>query len=102
MLLVFVFQFTFKVTVKDNDDTTLKDAAVKITLEGTDYDKSTNTGEDGTTTNMDKKFEFGSKVTMTVTKTGYFAKKEVHEFKDSDATEQEYTIKLTKEGKTIF
>ena len=61
----------------------------------------TNTGEDGTTTNKDKKFEFGSKVTITATKTGYFSKKRVHEFKDSVGTEQEYAIKLTKEGKTI-
>ena len=98
MLHAFAFQFTFKVTVNDNDDTILKDAAVRITLVGSDYDATSMTGDDGTTTNNDKKFEFGSKVTMTVTKTGYFAKKEVHEFKDSDATEQEYTIKLTKEG----
>ena len=108
LLLVWIFlnitflQFTFKITTTDSDDAPLKDAVVRITLEGSAFDESTNTGEDGTTTNNDKKFEFGSKVTMTVTKTGYFAKKEVHEFKDSDATEQEHTIKLTKEGKAIF
>ena len=66
------------------------------------YDETTTkTGELGTTTNDDKKFEVGSKVTITVTKTGYFAKKEEYEFKDSEAAEQEHTIKLTKEGKTF-
>ena len=108
LLLVWIFlniaflQFTFKITSTDSEDAPLKDAVVMITLEGSAFVGTTTTGEDGTTTNADKKFEFGSKVTMTVTKTGYFAKKEVHEFKDSDATEQKYTIKLTKEGKTIF
>ena len=107
LLLVWFFlnimflQYTFKVTTTDSEDAPLKDAVVKITLEGSAFDGSTNTGDDGTTTNNDKKFEFGSKVTMTVTKTGYFAKKEVHEFKDSDAKVQEHTIKLKKEGKAI-
>ena len=64
-----------------------------------DGDDGTETGEDGTTTNNDKKFEFGSKVTITVTKTGYFAKQEEYEFEDSDKTEQETTIKLANEGK---
>ena len=77
----------------------MKDADVRITLEGSDYDDTTKTGDDGTTTNKDKKFEFGSKVAITVTNNGYYAKKEEYEFKDSDATEQELTIKLTKEGK---
>ena len=107
LLLVWFFlnitflQFTFKITTTDSEDTPLGDAAVRIILEGTDYDESTNTGEDGTTTNKDKKFEFGSKVTIMVIKTGYFAKKEEYEFKESDATEQEHSIKLTKEGKTF-
>ena len=99
---MFLFlQFTFKITTTDSEDAPLKDVGVRIILEGTDYDESTNTGEDGTTTNKDIKFEFGSKVTIMVIKTGYFAKKEEYEFKESDATEQEYPIKLTKEGKTI-
>merc|ERR1719282_733627 len=75
----------------------MKDADVRITLEGSDYDDTTKTGDDGTTTNKDKKFEFGSKVTITVTNNGYYTKKEEYEFKDSDATEQKLTIKLTKE-----
>ena len=77
----------------DSDDAPLKESNVAI-----DGDDGTATGEDGTTTNNDKKFEFGSKVTITVTKTGYFAMSEEHEFKDSDKTEQEHTIKLAKEG----
>ena len=80
----------------------MKDATVRITLEGSDYDDTTNTGDDGTTTNKDKKFEFGSKVTITVTNTGYYANKKEYDFKDSDVAEQELTIKLTKEGKGIF
>ena len=91
-----------KITTTDSEDTPLKDATVRITLEGSDYDDTTNTGDDGTTTNKDKKFEFGSKVTISITKIGYMAKKEEHEFKDSDSTEQEHTIKLTTEGKHIF
>ena len=79
----------------------MKDANVRITLEGSDYDDTTKTGVDGTTTNRDKKFEFGSKVTITVTVTGYFAKKEEHEFEDSAEIEQKLTIKLTKEGRDI-
>ena len=107
LLLVWFFlnitflQFTFKITTTDSEDAPLGDAGVRIILQGTDYDESTNTEEDGITKNKDKKFEFGSKVTMTVTKTGYFAKKEEYEFKDSEAAEQEHTIKLTKEGKTF-
>merc|ERR1711860_106795 len=69
-------EFTFKITSTDSEDAPLKDAVVTITLEGSAFDGTTTTGEDGTTTNADKKFEFGSKVTITVTKTGYFAKKE--------------------------
>ena len=91
-----------KITTTDSEDTPLKDANVRITLEGSDYDDTTKTGDDGATTNNDKKFEFGSKVTITVTNTGYYAKKEEYEFKDSDATEQELTIKLKKEGKGIL
>ena len=79
----------------------MKDADVRITLEGSDYEATTKTGDDGTTTNLDKKFEFGSKVTITVSVEGYFSKKEAYEFKDSDAAEQVYTIKLTKEGRDI-
>ena len=99
MVMSLVFQFTLKITVKDSDDSPIKDSYV--VLDG-DNDGSTKTGDDGATTNKDKKFEFGSKVTITVTKTGYMAKKEEHEFKDSDSTEQEHTIKLTTEGKHIF
>ena len=87
------FQFTLKVLATDSDDAPLKESNVVI-----DEDAGTTTGDDGTTTNNDKKFEFGSKVTITVTKTGYFAMSEEHEFKDSDKTEQEHTIKLAKEG----
>ena len=81
----------------DSDDAPLKESNVAI-----DGDDGTATGEDGTTTNNDKKFEFGSKVSITVTKTGYFGKKVEYEFKDSDKTEQELTMKLAKEGKEAF
>ena len=77
----------------DSDDAPLKESIVVI-----DEDAGTTTGDDGTTTNNDKKFEYGSKVTITVTKAGYFAMSEEHEFKDSDKAEQEHTIKLAKEG----
>ena len=85
--------------MKDPDDSPIKDSVVAI---NGDNDGSTKTGVDGTTTNKDKKFEFGSKITITVTMTGYFAKKEEYEFKDSDAAEQKHTIKLTKEGMNPF
>ena len=85
----------------DSDGTKLTDADVRIVLGGSDYDATTKTGVDGTTTNLDKKFEFGSKVTITVTVGGYFAKKEEYEFKDSAETEQKLTIKLKKEGRDI-
>ena len=98
MVMSLVFQFTLKITVKDSDDSPIKDSYV--VLDG-DNDGSTKTGDDGATTNNDQKFEFGSKVTMTVTMAGYFTKKEEHEFTDSDALEQEHTIKLTTEGKYI-
>ena len=78
----------------DSDDAPLKESNVDV-----DGEVSV-TGNDGTTTNNDKKFEFGSKVTITVTKTGYFAKKEEYEFMDK--TEQELTMKLAKEGKEAF
>ena len=81
----------------DSDDAPLKESNVAI-----DGDDGTATGEDGTTTNNDKKFEFGSKVSITVTKTGYFAKQEEYEFEDSDKTEQETTIKLANEGNEVF
>ena len=100
-LTIDLFQFTFKITILDASASPLKDADVQIQLQGNGYDETTKTGELGITTNKDKKFEFGSKVTITVTKTGYFAKKEEYEFKDSEAAEQEHTIKLTKEGKTF-
>ena len=100
---MFLFlQFTFKITTTDSEDAPLKDVGVRIILEGSDYDDNTITGEDGTTTNKDKKFEFGSKVTITVTKIGYFAKKEEYEFTDSENPEKEHTIKLAKEGKEAF
>ena len=81
----------------DSDDAPLKES--KVVIDGND---GTETGEDGTTTNNDKKFEFGSKVTITVTKTGYFAKQEEYEFEDSEETEKETTIKLANEGKGAF
>ena len=81
----------------DSDDAPLKESNVAI-----DGDDGTTTGDDGTTTNNDKKFEFGSKVTITVTKTGYFAKQEEFEFEDSVETEKEITIKLANEGKEVF
>ena len=77
----------------DSDDAPLKESNV-------DNDGEVSvTGNDGTTTNNDKKFEFGSKVSITVTKTGYFGKEEEYEFIDSEETEKELTIKLAKEGK---
>ena len=90
------FQFTLKVLATDSDDAPLKESNVDV-----DGEVSV-TGNDGTTTNNDKKFEFGSKVSITVTKTGYFGKKVEYEFKDSDKTEQELTMKLAKEGKEAF
>ena len=50
----------------DSDDSPLKETDVVI-----DGEDKTATGEDGTTTNNDKKFEFGSKITITVTMTRY-------------------------------
>ena len=97
MLVKLSFQFTFKLLATDSDDAPLKESKVVI-----DEDAGTTTGDDGTTTNNDKKFEFGSKVTITVTKAGYFAKKAEYEFKDSDKTEQETTIKLANEGNEVF
>ena len=81
----------------DSDDSPLKETDVVI-----DGEDKTATGEDGTTTNNDKKFEFGSKITISVTKTGYFAKQKEYEFMDSEKTEQELTMKLAKEGKEAF
>ena len=75
---------------------------MQIQLQDTDYDQTTKTGELGITTNKDKKFEFGSKVTITVTKTGYFAKKEEYEFKDSEKTVQAHSISLKEESKVNY
>ena len=77
----------------------LKDATVVVEVQGSAKTISTTTGDDGTTTNNGEKFEFGTKVTITVTLTGYFAKKQEHEFKDTEKDEQEHMFKLTKEGK---
>ena len=63
--LIISFQFTLKVLATDSDDAPLKESTVAI-----DGDDGTTTGEDGTTTNNDKKFEFGSKVSITVTAAG--------------------------------
>ena len=91
-----MFQFTLKILTTDSDNAPLKESNVDV-----DGEVSA-TGDDGTTTNNDKKFEFGSKVTITVTKTGYFAKEEEYEFEDSEKTEKETTIKLANEGKEAF
>ena len=90
-------QFTLKILTTDSDNAPLKESTVAIV-----GDDGTTTGDDGTTTNNDKKFEFGSKVSIIVTKTGYFGKKVEYEFKDSDKTEQETTIKLANEGNEVF
>ena len=101
-LTIEFFQFAFKITILGASASPLKDADVQIQLQGNGYDETTKTGELGITTIKDKKFEFGSKVIITVTKTGYFAKKEEYEFKDSEMTEQAYSIDLTKEGKVNY
>ena len=101
-LTIDLFQFTFKITILDASASPLKDADVQIQLQGNGYDETTKTGELGITTNKDKKFEFGSKVTITVTKIGYFAKKEEYEFEDSEKTEQTHSINLTEESKVNY
>ena len=72
-------------------------ATVKVELFDNKDEVTTTTGEDGTTLNDNKMFKIGSMVTITVTKDGYFAKKDSHTFED-EPSPQEHVISLTKEG----
>ena len=84
-------------------------ATVKVELVGSKIKVTTTTGEDGTTLNDNKMFKVGSKVTITVTKDGYFAKKDSYTFEDNPVDicrttsncPQEHIISLTKEGKSV-
>ena len=81
---------------------------MKVELVGSKIKVTTTTGEDGTTLNDNKMFKVGSKVTITVTKDGYFAKKDSYTFEDklficrtASNCPQEHVISLTKEGKIV-
>ena len=65
-------------------------------------DYNGNTDTDGAVVIYDK-YEFGTKFTISVTKDGYFAKRNNYEFDDSivnfDKDPQEHVIRLSPEGK---
>ena len=98
IILLFHCKFTFKITIKDSDVNLLEDANVKVEEQSSDREVSTNTGSDGTTTNKAQKFQYGSKLTITVKKAAFFAKTVEYEFKDTETEEQKFTIILVKAG----